>query len=520
VRGPLTSPSFLAPATLAVAVGALLLQAGQPAEASIAGGLFTLGAGYLAVMVVASLVIAVRRNAVSSVRAQQISGAASPGPVALMAGVAFGAWLRSQGHGLDHSLFAAMRAVCLTFACLRLAEAAYALVARRFGSGSSAREKAGIRLATDTNDRPKHVGVALAAIGLLGLGARLWLAASFHGNFDQDSYELVVAALRSDGDIYGTLRYNYSPLWAHLLLALDTIAVAVGMPFHVLVRGFLSLVDAGNAYLIYRLARQESGAGRWRPVVCFGAYALNPLAILITGYHGQFETLAAFPLLLAVAWRPAAPTQRQEGQRRQLLTVWLLATLALLVKQNTAFLVVALLFTETRSVWRAGALAAASGAIFLLSLLPYWLAQPEVVNRMVLLYTGVPRPYGLTWFLDRGPALAVLMVGMGIVIWLTTRVARWSPAACLRAVAVAFVVLTPHIAEQQLFLPLVFGTPFIGLGLGLYSVVGTGLLLGSPHYPQVLPPVVLWETVWLAALAWAISLPGRRRVTTSPSLSR
>ncbi|HXI18107.1 MAG TPA: hypothetical protein VNM48_17215, partial [Chloroflexota bacterium] len=288
MRGPLTSPSMLAPAALAVTVGALLLQGGQTAEASIVGGLFILGAGYLTVTSAASLLLTIGRNAVSSARVQQISSAASPGPVALMAGVAFGAWLRSQGHGLDHSLFAALRAVCLAFLCLRLAEAAYALIVCRLAGGSSATERPGGTSATDTNDQPKHVGVTLAAIGLLGLGVRLWLAASFHGNFDQDSYALVVEALRGDGDMYGTLRYNYSPLWAYGLLTLDTIAVAVGMPFHVLVRGFLSLVDVGNACLIYRLARHESGAGRWRPVVSFGAYTLNPLAILITGYHGQF----------------------------------------------------------------------------------------------------------------------------------------------------------------------------------------------------------------------------------------
>src|SRR5688572_1774698 len=42
---------------------------------------------------------------------------------------------------------------------------------------------------------------AVALAGVVGVGARLWLAAAFHGNFDQNSFETTAGTLARGGNI-------------------------------------------------------------------------------------------------------------------------------------------------------------------------------------------------------------------------------------------------------------------------------------------------------------------------------
>ena len=122
---------------------------------------------------------------------------------------------------------------------------------------------------------------------LIGLICRLALALTTHGNTDLRNYEGVVAILQHGGNVYAeTAGYNYAPVWMLVMGALARLG-----PIHITARVFLSLVDILNAVLIGRVWGSRAGA----------LYAINPAAILIVGYGGQFETLAALPLLIALA---------------------------------------------------------------------------------------------------------------------------------------------------------------------------------------------------------------------------
>lgn len=153
--------------------------------------------------------------------------------------------------------------------------------------------------------RPRRLDLALAlAIGL-GLGLRLFLAVSFRGNYDETSYEIVSGIVRRSGNVYAeTARYNYAPPWAPVLGLAGGAADRLGIVLHTVIRGFLSLVDVWNAGLIGLIVASQ--AGKRRGQLAAVSYLLNPVAILIVGYHGQFETLAAVPLfaawLVLVGW--------------------------------------------------------------------------------------------------------------------------------------------------------------------------------------------------------------------------
>src|SRR5262245_42661677 len=250
--------------------------------------------------------------------------------------------------------------------------------------------------------------------------------------------------MRRGGNPYAeTFRYNYSPFWAYCLLALSKVADRSHLELHLVVRGFLTTVDLLNAVLIGLIASQVDGRPVWQR---FSLYLVNPVAILIVGFHGQFETLAALPVLTAmyVYHRFGPATGRY---------VWLLGTLAIVIKQTLA-LNVWTQFVYTFQGWRRAALLMIAAACVLVATLIPYLSALDSMKDYVFLYTGVKGIYGLERLL-RGdwfgfslvpfwslPVFAVLAI---LVPFVATRRLHLSDVQGMEFAAVALVALSPGI---------------------------------------------------------------------------
>lgn len=133
---------------------------------------------------------------------------------------------------------------------------------------------------------------------VVGVILRLLIGAAPMGNFDLGSYKIVAEIMRNGGNVYAeTSRYNYSPVWFHLLHSFDSMKAAFGIDFHVALRLFLTVVDVVNALLVGAIANQLQRGTRAQAVAL---YMLNPGGIALVAYHSQFELLAVAPLLVAV----------------------------------------------------------------------------------------------------------------------------------------------------------------------------------------------------------------------------
>lgn len=130
-----------------------------------------------------------------------------------------------------------------------------------------------------------HHPLILLGICLIGLALRM-LAATRGHNFDIDSYRIVADIVAANGNVYAeTTRYNYGPIWFHILHAIDSFQIGnySGFEFFRLkIAGFLSLVDVGIFIFLLRTYSPKVAA----------IFFLNPISIIITGYHGQFDNLA------------------------------------------------------------------------------------------------------------------------------------------------------------------------------------------------------------------------------------
>jgi hypothetical protein len=201
----------------------------------------------------------------------------------------------------------------------------------------------------------------------IGLGLRLALAVFGPTNFDLTSYGIVAGIVRAGGNVYAeTARYNYAPVWMYVVTGLSYLPV----PLYVGVRVFISCVDVANGYILLRMYGPRAGVLYW----------LNPFSILLMSW-GQFETLAALPLLVAMAraedrsWRP-----------------WALATLSMVIKHIVLFQVFA--FLVCRYGRRKGVIAFfLASAVFALSFVPF-LRAFSGIHEHVVKYASITIPYG------------------------------------------------------------------------------------------------------------------------------
>jgi hypothetical protein len=166
---------------------------------------------------------------------------------------------------------------------------------------------------------------------------------------------------------------NHPPLAAWIATRILDLSIATGIPFRILFRTPTALVDLGSAALLCRILR--GNRYRW---VAAGLYAVHPVALIFSAYHGNTDSLIAFFLLLCVLSASAG---------RPVATGCLLGV-SLWIKLPGVLAAPALGFAFPR--WRDrfvfGASLLVTGA---LTYIPLLLADPEIVFRRVLSYQGL-----------------------------------------------------------------------------------------------------------------------------------
>jgi hypothetical protein len=138
------------------------------------------------------------------------------------------------------------------------------------------------------------LGVALVArltpIILLPVGA----------GYDIDSFELVGRALLAGEDVYTSAavgRHPYLPMQMYAIGAAMLAADWSGLPFVVWIKLPGLFADLGIVALIVCAARRRvAGTDAFYLGLL---YALNPVSLLVTAYHGQFDAIAVCLLLLS-----------------------------------------------------------------------------------------------------------------------------------------------------------------------------------------------------------------------------
>jgi len=147
-------------------------------------------------------------------------------------------------------------------------------------------------------------------IGAIALFARLVpnFALRQGAGYDIGSYQMVADLLLSGKEIYAVTapltRHPYLPFQMYWLALARWIASVVHMPFVQVVRLAPIGADAAIAVVLYQSLRRFGSKAALSGGL---AYALNPIPIFVSAYHGQFDAIPALFTLLALVWLDRSP---------------------------------------------------------------------------------------------------------------------------------------------------------------------------------------------------------------------
>lgn len=222
----------------------------------------------------------------------------------------------------------------------------------------------------------------------IGLAARLAVA-TFGYNWDMRSWFAVAEITRHGGNVYAeTMRYNYGPVWFYVVHGLDLLAAHHCQVLRYWIAAVISLADLGICLFLCRRA------GRLVGVLFF----LNPVSILISGYHGQFDNLAILLGLWSI--QLFGDDFEQPLDRRKFCGLLVLG-LSLLTK-HVLFLFPLWLAVKQKGRWQKITVLCVPVMVFLLGFAPYWAAGGFGIMNNVFNYRGSYTRYFYNFFIPSG----------------------------------------------------------------------------------------------------------------------
>jgi Gpi18-like mannosyltransferase len=303
--------------------------------------------------------------------------------------------------------------------------------------------------------------------------------------------------------------YPYPPVWVVVEAGALGLARQFDWNFAVLVKLPVLLADLGLVALLARM-----GAARGLGLRAAWLFALHPVSLLVTGFHGQFDAVALLCLLLAAFWL--------EARRFDLSALALAGGIAL--KSFPVLLLPFFLLSLAGNRARLRYVALATLPVLAL-LLPFALDNAPALRRELLGYGGVADfgwigfVRGVRWLLTgvlarseaaHWPTLvplakaAFLAVFALLLALVAARRLRLSLDAMALIVFLAFLTFYGALSAQYLLWVVPFGVLVPDRYAVLHAVASTLALLG--FYP-FLAPGVLFEAAGPipgAGVVWAL----------------
>jgi len=307
-----------------------------------------------------------------------------------------------------------------------------------------------------------------AAIIVVGIALRL-LVSTRGNNYDFESYKLVVAGREEGLTAWQVGRYNYGPVWAHLLYTFNWAQSNLGLSFRLQVILVLTLADLFIGYFIIKK----------RNVLIAGLFFLNPVSIIITGYHNQFDNLA-IAIVCAALLVSRDARQGDIGKR----DAFALLLLGLSLSTKHVFLVFMFwMAVRQLGLKRQLAYLIVPPTLFVLSFTPFLQSSWSGIKKFVIGYESADNgPLWILLGLQNGlgpiPLMALFVATLSVVGIL---VRNRSTPEVLFLYLVTIVITTPNLAGQY------FAIAAIGaIGLGSlwfmpYVAIATYVLMLDYH---------------------------------------
>ena len=303
----------------------------------------------------------------------------------------------------------------------------------------------------------------MLSIVLCGLAMRFLVATRGH-NYDFESYVLVANIVDNGSNVYAsTTRYNYGPIWFQVLHIMFQMASRNVVIFRYILVAFLSLVDLA----IFTILHQKLGK-----TVAY-LFFLNPISIIITGYHNQFDNLALLLGMLAVI--AIEDNYEKPINKRKLLGLLILG-LSLATK-HVLFAFPIWLAVKQKGIFQKIIVILVPIFVFISLFTPYWKDGNQGIIQNVFLYKSFNNEYFYKIFIPDGIQAMLSSTTVWIILLIIFAVIfrqRKSIDSLLLYTCV-LLVASPAIANQYLAIAL----PFVAANLNPFTLSYT--LAGTIH---------------------------------------
>jgi len=141
----------------------------------------------------------------------------------------------------------------------------------------------------------------LLGVVILGLILRTGSVLMFSGaHFDIDSYLIVAKSVQNHQNIYITApnRYPYFPGWAVFEVGALYLAQYSGVPFDIIIRLPGVVADTAIILVLYAIVDRGYTDTLITPIKASTLHAINPVAIMVIGAHGMFDSIPILSMLL------------------------------------------------------------------------------------------------------------------------------------------------------------------------------------------------------------------------------
>jgi hypothetical protein len=354
-------------------------------------------------------------------------------------------------------------------------------------------------------------GRALVLFGIV-LTIRLWIAKGFGGNFDSHAFQTTAELTLSGRNVYSaTTLYNYSPVWAGVVAVIWTLARSDFRAFVLLLGLLQTLSDSASTVILMLIARRLGRSApecRWASLLFFA----NPISVLASSAHGQFDGLAVLPLLMAIL-----VALDHDGEMRHRGWIVGLLSASLLIKHVTIFQ--PLTFAgRARGRGLPGSMVAIPAIVLVASFVPFASAWRAIWANVVVYATHGAQPGGLASFLNVPEqwriGFSLLLVAAALVAARTGRALELPRSSLI--LWLSTLTFLPSFGLQYLVWPLAVGCLYPSIGLGFFSAAGALFYSASGSSLGLAWPVRISEMgVWAAVAFWLASEASRVRAETA-----
>jgi hypothetical protein len=356
------------------------------------------------------------------------------------------------------------------------------------------------------------------------------------GNYDIESFNILSDLINNGEDIYSNPiaegRHPYLPLLVYWIGFAGKFAESIHQPFEVIYRLLPIVADVSICLVLFFYMKGKDIQSAFKGAMW---YALNPIAVFVSAYQGQFDSLPMLFILLAVFSLGNSAWITGSWMGLAILTKsWpVLALPSILASLDTIKKKAIILFMILLIVLIGVGLYIWLFKSDLLTLLPRALSYNHGLGVWGYTYffrlVWILKPeleFIFSWIVENGRFIT--LIGLGIVWFARARFE--APAAGILTVLVSFLALTHAFGIQYLVWVLPFAvinyenrwpdiytaTAFLYMLLAYFSLILTTSITRVMPLPQadwfIIMPAAL--PVWIVSILWMVDRLRLRRTST------